>query len=161
MKKILPFLAVMAFLSATTLLAQQGVNSTETSARSWNFGSGITVTWSFINVIASPGANNEAGPIMYNAMLTIVNNTCNDIQDWNIIVNQEDQITQFFGAGLRSKINNSTYNFQSSPISKNVIPAHGSHSITYTAVAQGEIHRPAILSVSTPVVPFETNPYNE
>lgn len=164
MKKLFTLIVLTLVLNCG-LFAQQALHSQDTSAETWYFGA-VSVTWSFVNVIANP--NGDGGEMGYNAILTINNNTSNDIQDWNFIMDEMDQITSLCGARLLTMPANPNalgsrpvYYIQDNRLGGNVIPARGSLSIRYSAVTKDDIHKPASLTFFPPSVDFDSDPYND
>lgn len=168
MKKFFPRLFVLILLLASSLFAQQSLHAEDTATETWYFGSAVTVTWSFVNVIAK-NPNGNAEETRYNAILTISNDTASDIQGWNFMMDEVDQITSLSGAtllampaGKNSPGSCPVYYIQDNSLSRNVIPAHGSLSINYSAIAkEGVIHKPASLIFSAHSVAFDSDLYND
>ena len=158
MKKLFSLLFVLALLPASSLLAQQSLNPEVTSPVAWHFGGAVTVTWSFVNAVANP--NGVTGETTYNAIVTITNNTPNEIQDWSLGMSEMDSINNIFGAGTWSGIGNN-YTCQYDPMNRNVIPGNGSISFTYLATTKGEINKPSGLTFSAPSVALDWDPYND
>lgn len=159
MKKIFfPFLVVI-FLSANALLAHSwDVPSVPSRAfKITPFYSanpeekGVKVTWTFVKAYA-PESPDDHHCIPYDALLTIENETPNDIRNWCVNILSNDMIgeTTPYVEGINFDSGFALECFRYDTGTDDFIPAMGSLTIPFKALAYEKIHTPKHIGFNAP-----------